>query len=204
MILYFDTETSSLMPGRIIQLAYVMCGDGEKRAKNFYFYTSYIDPSASDIHGITPEKLAMLSEGHTFSEFADEIYDDFISADLIISHNFDFDLRFMTAEFDYLDRTFRYREALCSMRYFTSRLRLPRPNGRGYKYPKLDELSEHFDIYPYDISMETLKLFGEAGAGHDARYDTVEMMLSVEASPSEFPEVGDILNKYSQNMSKDA
>ena len=39
MIIYFDTETTSLSPGGIIQLAYIMQEGENITAKNFYFYT---------------------------------------------------------------------------------------------------------------------------------------------------------------------
>ena len=63
MILYFDTETMGLYPGRIIQLAYIL-DDGENAVgKNFYFAVDYIEPSATAVHGITVEKLRVLSGG---------------------------------------------------------------------------------------------------------------------------------------------
>ena len=37
MILFFDTETTGLYPGRIIQLSYVMCDGENTTAKNFFF-----------------------------------------------------------------------------------------------------------------------------------------------------------------------
>lgn len=178
MILFFDTETTGLSPGRIIQLSYIMQSDIEVKAKNFFFYVDYIEPSAAAVHGFTPEKLLVLSKGHTFSSDIDEIYDDFLSADVIVAHNLSFDLKFMIAEFAYHDRQFRYREGICSMRYFTDILKIPRASGRGYKYPKLTELSQFYDLYPYDVTMETAKLFGTYGQSHDARFDTTELYLS--------------------------
>ena len=92
MIIYFDTETTGLYPGRIIQLSYVL-EDGESvKGKNFYFFVEWIDPSATKVHGITVEKLAELSKGKTFSDYADEIYEDFKNASLVVAHNVRFDL----------------------------------------------------------------------------------------------------------------
>ena len=85
MILFFDTETTGLFPGRIIQLSYIMT-DGETTiAKNFFFGVSFIEPSATKVHGFTVEKIQKLSGGKTFSCDIDEIYDDFLSADLIVA-----------------------------------------------------------------------------------------------------------------------
>ena len=51
------------------------------------------------MHGFTPEKLFVLSNGHTFSTDIEEIYDDFLRADVIIALNLSFDLKLMIAEF---------------------------------------------------------------------------------------------------------
>lgn len=202
MILYFDTETTGLSPGRIIQLSYIMQSAKEVRAKNFFFYVDYVEPSAIAVHGFTPQKLLELSGGNTFSCNMDEIYDDFLSADLVVSHNFPFDLKFMIAEFMYNDRQFRYNESVCSMRYFTDVLKLERKSGRGYKYPKLTELADYYDIYPYDISRATVELFGCLGQSHDARYDTASLYLSFNAAACEDKAVFDLREKY-LNVKKD-
>ena len=46
MIIFFDTETTGLIPGRIIQLSYIMQSETEVRAKNFFFAVEYVEPSA--------------------------------------------------------------------------------------------------------------------------------------------------------------
>lgn len=194
MILFFDTETTGLNPGRIIQLSYIMQTECEVKAKNFFFYTSYVEPSAVAVHGFTPEKLYELSGGRTFSMDIDEIYDDFLSADLIVAHNIQFDLKFMMAEFAYEDRQFRYREGYCTMRRLCDRVKLARGYGGGYKYPKLSELCEHYGIYPYDISRKTIELFGVMGAGHDARYDTAALCLAFNAAADGDDDVAKVRN----------
>ena len=196
MILYFDTETTGLVPGRIIQLSYIMQDSSETRAKNFFFYVDHVDPSAVAVHGFTPEKLYGLSGGKTFSCDIDEIYDDFLSADIVISHNFAFDLKFMIAEFAYSERRFRYRESLCTMRYFTDIMRLPRSSHRGFKYPKLAELADYFGIYPYDVSRATMKYFGCLVSEHDARYDTASLYLSFNSAAEGNGEVYRLREKY--------
>ena len=202
MILFFDTETTGLSPGRIIQLSYVMQTSTEVKAKNFFFYVDYIEPSAVAVHGFTPEKLLELSKGHTFSTDIEEIYDDFLRADVIIAHNLSFDLKFMIAEFAYHDRQFRYREGICSMRYFTDIIKIPRANGRGYKYPKLTEFSDYYDLYPYDVTTETAKLFGAYGQSHDARYDTTELYLAFNRAAAENAHIMQTLLTYLDGASE--
>lgn len=82
----------------------------------------------------------------------EEIYDDFFAADLIVAHNAPFDIGFMINEFYRRERRFRYKEEFDTMRYFTPIMKLPRRNGAGYKFPKLTELGEFLDIYPYDVT----------------------------------------------------
>lgn len=197
MILFFDTETTGLFPGRIIQLSYVMQHKDSVRAKNFFFAVEYVEPSAVAVHGFTPEKLAVLSNGNTFSCCADEIFDDFASADLIVAHNVKFDVNFMIAEFCYLDRRFRYKQEFDTMKFFTPIMKMTRENHKGYKYPKLTELTEFLDIYPYDVTRKTTELFSESYVGsHDARYDTVALYLAFNEGAERVEELKKIKFDY--------
>lgn len=197
MILFFDTETTGLIPGRIIQLSYIMQSETETIAKNFFFAVSYIEPSAVAVHGFTPEKLAVLSNGHTFSTDTEEIYDDFLSADLIVAHNAKFDIGFMIAEFCYQDRRFRYRQEFDTMKFFTDIMKLPRENHKGYKYPKLSELVEFLDLYPYDVTRKSGELFStDSVGGHDARYDTAALYLAFNEGAKRYAELNEIKEKY--------
>ena len=200
MILFFDTETTGLMPGRIIQLTYIMADENQEKAKNFFFSVEYIEPSATAVNGFTVEKLAKLSNGKTFSCDIDEIADDFNKADLIVAHNANFDLKFMTAEFNYQERQFHYREEFDTMKYFTPIMKLARSSHYGYKYPKLAELCEFFEIYPYDVTRKVREMFGEEGIGsHDARYDTVALKLCFEEGAKKFEKLKEIGLKHLQN-----
>ena len=203
MILFFDTETTGLLPGRIVQLSYIMT-DGENTiAKNFFFAVSYVEPSAVKVHGFSPEKLAVLSNGHTFSTDIDEIYDDFLSADLIVAHNVKFDIGFLIAEFNYQDRIFRYRESFDSMKAFTPIMKMERSNHKGYKYPKLGEMCEFLDIYPYDVTRKTMQLFNtDIVSGHDARYDTTALYLAFFEGVKNFEVFKETALKYLQNKTE--
>ena len=197
MILYFDTETTGLYPGRIIQLSYVMDGKEGVSGKNFYFAVDYIDPAATAVHGITVEKLKVLSGGKTFSDYQDEIYDDFANADLIVAHNAKFDIGFMIAEFRYLDRIFRYNECLDTMRYFTPIMKLKRQSSNAYKYPKLAELTEFAEVYSYDVSRAVKKIFGADSLNyHEAAFDTVSMYLSVESLKTRYEDLNEYLKTF--------
>lgn len=125
MIIFFDTETTGLSPGNVIQLSYLTEEASGTNAKNFFFYVPFIPPESTAVHGITAEKLAILSQGRTFSEYLEEIDDDFRRADLTVAHNFAFDYKFMSAEFARFDRIFHYRESFDTMKKFTHLTKLP-------------------------------------------------------------------------------
>ncbi len=177
MTIYFDTETTGLTPGRIIQLSYVIEDDGAITAKNFFFAVDYVPPEVVKIHGFSAEKLAVLSGGKTFSDCADEIALDFQRADVIVAHNVKFDIAFLTAEFSYINEVFKYNLSFDSMKYYTPIIKLPRKSG-GYKYPKLSEVADFLEIYTYDVSRKCIELFKEANlSAHDARFDTALLYL---------------------------
>lgn len=181
MKLFFDTETTGLRPGHIIQLAYIIDYGNTAVGKNFYFDTDYIEPTAVMVHGITRQKLATLSGGKTFADYADEIIADFSSADLIVAHNFGFDLNFLIAECNACQKQFLYKNSLDTMRHFTPILKLRRTTAKTYKYPKLSELAEFYAVDNKCVYNTVKALFSEtANALHDAMFDTTTMFLAVK------------------------
>lgn len=186
-IIYFDTETTGLSTGpllggkyfgKICQLSYIILDDGKPTAKNFFFKVEYIEPGASEVTGLTPQKLAVLSGGREFSDDADEIHDDFASADFIVAHNFPFDQKFMEAEFNRLGMNFEYKRSICSMRSTCDFLKIP--GWRKYKMPSLAELGAFFGIRDSEVIAKTQELYSSKSIAHDSRFDTVKLMLAVE------------------------
>ena len=179
MLLFFDTETTGLRPGKICQISYIMQDVNGVVAKNFYFTVPFVEPSAQMVHGLSCEKLKFLSGGKTFEDSIDEIAQDFKRADCIVAHNLSFDLSFLRAEFENCGVEFRYKEGFCSMKSATPICKLTRSNGCAYKYPKLAELTAFCGITERDIKDFTWNYFGDDGDYHDARYDTSAMCLAV-------------------------
>lgn len=197
MVLFFDTETTGLRPGRIIQLAYVLDYGDKVVCKNFYCNVNYIEPSASAVHGVTLDKLSVLSKGKTFADYVDEIEKDFSSADLVVAHNYRFDESFMTAEFAYNFKTYTVKDTLDTMRYFTPILQIPRPYGRGIKFPNLSEFCSALDVYPFEVAAFLKNNFGEGFShAHDATYDTAAMFLATKNAAEKYPEFNEYLKKY--------
>ncbi len=181
MILYFDTETTGLRPGKICQLSYILdYGAGKIESKNFFFTVDYIEPSAIAVHGFSVPILKRLSGGKTFSDYAEEIANDFKSASIIIAHNISFDLSFLRKEFEEIGAFFCYKNECCSMKTAVPVTKILRSNGKGYKYPKLIELCEFLDITEIDIVGKEKLLFGAFSHSHDARFDTTALYLCVD------------------------
>jgi len=107
-IIFLDTETSGLdfYSNQILQLSYIICDDKLNivDSKNFYLDVDVeIEEGASDIHGITKERIIKLSEGRKFKDVAFEVFWD-LNNSKVVCHNTDFDLSFIEREFSTLFR----------------------------------------------------------------------------------------------------
>lgn len=178
MILYFDTETSGLHPGQICQLSYIMQKGDAVISKNFFFTVDSVEYGAFMVHGFSVEKLLSLSGGKRFINHFEEISKDFAEADVVVSHNVNFDFSFMRAEYARLNANFAVKKDFCSMKKSTTLCKLCRPHSAGYKYPKLGELSAFLGISDSDILSATKMLFGAEVGFHDARFDTSALYLA--------------------------
>ncbi len=184
-IIYFDTETTglnvSLTQGQICQLAYTICENGSVTAKNFFFAVDYIDPAASQVTGLTVPILYRLSGGQKFADKIEEIEEDFVSADHIVAHNFSFDKKFMEMEFMRLNRVFAYKNGVCSMRSTADFLQISTPYCKTrFKNPNLKELGDAFGVSDEEVIQTAIELYNSSSVAHDARFDTVKLMLAVE------------------------
>ncbi len=178
-VIYFDTETTGLVPGQICQLAYLIEDASGLLAKNYYFSVDYVEPSAAAVTGLTVPRLIVLSGGEVIGSHLEEIEEDFCSATALVAHNFNFDCNFMRAEFERHSRVFRVREKFCTMREFTPRMKLPSPRG-CYKYPTLEEFASCYGVSSLEAQRLTNELFDAETNAHDARYDTCKMYLALK------------------------
>ena len=188
MILYFDTETTGLVPGQICQLSYIMQDGDNLSARNMFFSVDNVEYSAQMVHGFSMEKLSELSGGKRFEDFIDVIEKDFSKADMIISHNTAFDFMFMRAEFERLNKIFYIKNEFCSMKKTTGICKLKRSRGQGYKYPKLNELCEFFNVTNGQILSAVKKIFGAQVGFHDARFDATAVLLAINEGVDKFAE----------------
>lgn len=122
-----------------------------------------IAEGAQNVHGISPELATAVGISLETAMFT---FDDMAAkADLLVCHNFKFDIRVMEQAYVVCGHhvglwgTVANKRSFCTMQAATPILKLPKDNGhKGNKWPKLEECTQVF--------------FGEDIAGaHDALVD---------------------------------
>lgn len=172
-ILIFDCETTGLIPGYICQLSYLLINRGNVTAKNFYFTVDYVEPAAEKVHNLSVKKLISLSRDKRFEDHLAEIKGDFESVDLLIAHNYNFDIKFMKQSFLRSGYRFVAKSSFCTMEYFTDICKLYH-HWYKYKYPKLEELEGFLKLDRNNSKNMAMKYFNQRDITfHDARYDVV-------------------------------
>ena len=181
-MIFFDTETTSLRPGSICQLSYIVVDTSVKpqsvRGENIFFAVDYMDPSAEEVHGFSMEDLYELSGGMYFEDYFEKIYEEFRTADFLIGHNVNFDIQFLAHELEGCGESFSPKRVFCTMNYYKEICKCINARGER-KNPKLSELVKFLDIAEDNISETSKKFFGGTGKYHDARFDTTATYLAV-------------------------
>lgn len=179
-LIIFDTEATDLTPGQICQLSYLTVEDGQISGKNLFFAVDEMSEGAYEVHGMSMENLDELSGGERFEDRAEEIFEDFSSADLLIGHNVSADDRYLRVELERAGLKLKKIKTFCTMNYFTCVMNLKRKINTGRpKPPKLEELVEYYGLSPEFVAEKAAEWFGGGGQAHDARYDTAATYLCV-------------------------
>ncbi len=195
MIIYLDTETTALAPGNVCQLSYIMQTADSIKGKNFYFQVDEMDYFAEQVHGLSIEKLKVLSGGKRLKDHIEEIVSDFSRASLYVAHNANFDMNYLKHDFNQIGYEFPVRDVFCTMKNTVAICKLNKTRGNGYKYPKLNELCTFFGISDDVVLTYTKKAFGNSQSFHDARFDTMAMFLAITKGKQEYASL-QALNKY--------
>jgi DNA polymerase III epsilon subunit-like protein len=173
-----DTETTGFKPGQIAQLSYLIFDENFKVLDkvNEFFMVDEMPEGASNIHGLTLDKLKLLSNGQVFEDVADRVYEDLMTCDRLIIHNAPFDMNFLTVEFDRIDTSLEIKDVFCTMKHFTEICKIP--GSRGYKWPKLVESLKYVGVSD-EVLMEKVKdIYQIEGISfHDARVDVVGLLI---------------------------
>jgi DNA polymerase III subunit epsilon len=181
-MIFFDTETTGIKPGSICQLSYILVDTGVKPTqtvgKNIFFSVEYVEPSAEEVHGFSVEDLYELSEGKYFEDCFEDFIQDFQTADILIGHNVNFDLKFLKYELEGCGEELSLSHTFCTMNYYKNICKIIGSNG-GYKAPKLEEVVKFLNLSKEHIEELSNKYFNGSGKFHDARFDTTATYLLV-------------------------
>jgi DNA polymerase III subunit epsilon len=177
MLLFIDTETTGLPRysatdarerwPRVVQLAWSLYDtDGNRECRNsFIIYPAdfTIPVDAARIHGITTERAKR--EGVSLHKVLPQFNADVEKADTVVAHNAAFDLPIVHTEFlrCRLETDLMNKVAVCTMKppEIVAWCKLPKPSGRGYKWPTLGEL--HLQLFQEEFTGSH-----DAGADVDA------------------------------------
>ncbi len=174
-LLFFDTETTSIKPGNICQLSYILVDSSTKPqttiGKNFFFTVEEMSEGAEAVHGFSLEKLYNLSEGRYFEDSYEEFIEDFLTCDVIIGHNVQFDIKFLKNELEFLDIPLEPKHTFCTMAYYKNICKATNTKG-AIKNPSLGEVVEFLKLEEDILQAKCKSLFGESSDYHDARFDT--------------------------------
>lgn len=157
---FIDTETTGLFDfskpadadgqPRLAQLAMVFVDDDmvETGAVEYLVKPDGWEMSegAMKVHGITTEHL--LEHGMPVADVLAAYSQAVEEGRIIVAFNAQYDLKVMRGEMRRagIDDLFEQTPNICVMRAATDICRVPRANGRGFKFPKLSEACAHFEI----------------------------------------------------------
>lgn len=160
MYLFFDTETNGLPKKwgapmtdvnnypRIIQLAWALVSEhGEiiSERKELIKPDNWIIPNEKFWIDNGYSTLINEADGLPLDEVLDDFISDLEEAELLVAHNIDFDYPVTGAEMiRYKKKSKKKLPHFCTMKSSTNICNIPHANGRGVKFPKLEEAHEFF------------------------------------------------------------
>lgn len=181
-MIFFDTETTGLRPGSICQLSYIVVDTSTKPqttwGEKIFFSVEHMEPSAEQVHGFSLEDLYEMSGGLYFEDHFEKLFQEFTDADFLIGHNVNFDISFLSHEFEGCGEEFTPKRVFCTMNYYKDICKLINARGER-KNPKLAEVVNFLKISEDTIKETSGKLFDGSGNYHDARFDTAATYLIV-------------------------
>lgn len=143
--LFFDTETTGFPPKtRLVSIAWQIWNEEKLETKEYYVIKPdgfEIPYEAEKVHGISTEYA--INNGVDLKMVIEKFYHDVDTVDTIVAHNYGFDENIVIGEYNrtgVLMNNLSNKNIIDTMKSSTNYVKLPTRNGRGYKWPKLDEL----------------------------------------------------------------
>jgi len=179
--IFFDTETTSIKPGQIGQLAYIIqTANNEITGKNHYFEVAHVESDAAAVTGMDTDFYRQASGGIKFADKAIEISEDF-SNKLAVAHNIKFDTNFINIEMFRADIYFNMQKTFDTMVFFRDICKIPSTNRKygAFKNPKLVEVVRSLNIDEEKVARYSEKIFNiPSGSFHNAMYDTTALLVA--------------------------
>jgi len=142
--LFFDTETTGFPPkARLVSIAWQVWDEANFISKEYYVIKpeGYTIPSQAErVHGISTEFA--LENGVDLKMVLDKFYASTDEVDVVVAHNYSFDVKIVEGEYSRkgFSTNLSAKQVIDTMKSSTDYVKLPARNGRGYKWPKLEEL----------------------------------------------------------------
>ena len=156
----FDTETSGLFDfskgaheegqPRLAALSLIRCTPGFAVTRQELYYVKpdgwTMHEEASRINGLTTDFL--LEHGRPIAEVLDAYEAVLNEGRALLAFNAQFDTKVMRGELRRAGRDDRFEKTpnTCVMRKCIGVCKIPKKDGRGYKFPKLAEAMQHFKL----------------------------------------------------------
>ena len=170
-ILFFDLETTGLLPNidvnyrnldkfincRMVSIAWYIYDNSENLIKSKYTVIKPMDfnidnnSKATKINKITN---IIATNGSNINNVWNELANDLVNVDLLVAHNLHFDITVLSSELvrsgreDILTKLCNT-DKYCTMINSTNICKIPFAYGKGYKYPKLQELHKYLFNYNF-------------------------------------------------------
>ncbi|HFA48082.1 MAG TPA: 3'-5' exonuclease [Bacteroidetes bacterium] len=165
--LFFDTETTGPDPhtARPVQLAWLLAsaaGETLIERSNLIIPDGFAIPAAATaVHGITTDRA--VATGIPFNSVTYRFNNSLFQANYMVCHNLHYDFTVLTNEMKRRDMRAHAAKlydlvGICTMKQSTNYCRLPhkKGRGRGYKWPRLQELHEKLFGEPFENAHDAL------------------------------------------------
>ncbi|MBN2662031.1 MAG: 3'-5' exonuclease [Bacteroidales bacterium] len=142
--LFFDTETTGFPPrARLVSIAWQIWNNETLEKTEYYVIKPEgftIPYEAERVHGISTDYA--LQNGVDIRMVLDKFFTDTENSEILVAHNYNFDAKMMDSEYKRAGITSNLpnKNVVDTMLASTKFLKLPAKNGRGYKWPRLEEL----------------------------------------------------------------
>jgi DNA polymerase III epsilon subunit-like protein len=153
-----DLKDSKNWP-RIVSIGWFLFDDQNALIEEYYSVIKQkykVPAAAAAIHGITKE-ISLIS-GRELKAVLDKTLSAIENSSVVVAHNLEFDLKILQATYfaNGYELPFANHQKVCTMKSTTEYCGIPHGRGRGFKYPKLEELG--YCAFPFGHRLSNASL----------------------------------------------